>query len=184
MILRRLQLNFPTKNGTFYTTNFDLSNRYQEDILRIEKLYTEKTWSAIYFDNESKCFYLKRFSFEPNDNVPVPFISDAEGSYLVEISDNKYPSVVIKFGGKNAKREDEVVDGEEFIGKKSYKAKGKRLTTYDVAEVRFGEPLVKESEEVSPTVEKEAVDEGSKGFEPGSVVEFGGDSDDDNPTLF
>lgn len=173
------------KNGTFYTTNFDLSNRYQEDILRIEKLYTEKTWSAIYFDNESKCFYLKRFSFEPNDNVPAPFISDAEGSYLVEISDNKYPSVVIKFGGKNAKREDEVVDGEEFIGKKSYKAKGKRLTTYDVAEVRFGEPLVKESEEVSPTVEKEAVDEGSKGFEPGSVVEFGGDSDDDdNPTLF
>ena len=54
-----------------------------------------------------------------------------------------------------------------------------------MAEVRFGEPLVKESEEVSPTVEKEAVDEGSKGFEPGSVVEFGGDSDDDdNPTLF
>lgn len=171
------------KNGTFYTTNFDLSNRYQEDILRIEKLDTEKTWSAIYFDNESKCFYLKRFTFEPNDNAPVSFISDAQGSYLVDVSSDRYPTVTIKFGGKNAKREDEVIDGEEFIGKKSYKAKGKRVTTYEVESVAFGEPLVKESEEQPPVEETgDEGDSGVKGYEPGSVVDF--NNDDDNPTLF
>ncbi len=40
----------------------------------------------------------------------------------------------------------EIIDAAEFIGEKSYKARGKRLTTFEVKEIREVEPLVKESE--------------------------------------
>ena len=114
------------KDGSFYTTTYDLSNRYQGDLLKIEKLDTSKTYCALYFDAESASYYLKRFSFEPSLNTSNIFISEHEGSYLVSLSEDKYPQVLIKFTGKHQKREDEFIDAEEFIGKKGYKAKGKR----------------------------------------------------------
>ncbi|MEG0518726.1 MAG: DNA gyrase/topoisomerase IV subunit A [Bacteroidales bacterium] len=135
------------KDGTYYTTNYDLSNRYQGEILKIEKLDTNKTYSAIYYDSEQKCYYLKRFSFEPCDNVTSLFISDTQGSYLVATSEDPYPQALVQFGGKHEKREPETIDVEEFIGKKGYKAKGKRVTTYEVHEIKFIEPIQKESAE-------------------------------------
>ena len=132
------------KDGNYYTTNFDLSNRYQGDILRIEKLDSQKTFSAIYFDGESKDFYIKRFSFEPSINVMSLFISDAPGSYFVALTDDAYPQALIKFGGKHEKRAEETIDVEQFIGKKGYKAKGKKATTFEVASIQFVEPLQKE----------------------------------------
>jgi topoisomerase-4 subunit A len=132
------------KDGHFYTTNFDLSNRYQGDILKIEKLDSQKTYSAIYFDGESKDFYIKRFSFEPSINETSLFISDAPGSYFVAITDDTYPQVLVKFGGKHEKRAEETIDVEQFIGKKGYKAKGKKATTFEVASIQFIEPLQKE----------------------------------------
>ena len=132
------------KDGNFYTTNFDLSNRYQGDILKIEKLDSQKTYSAIYFDGESKDFYIKRFSFEPSVNEMSLFISDAPGSYFVAITDDAYPQALIKFGGKHEKRAEETIDVEQFIGKKGYKAKGKKATTFEVASIQFIEPLQKE----------------------------------------
>lgn len=132
------------KDGTYYTTNYDLSNRYQGEIIRIEKLDTGKTYCALYFDGEQSAYYLKRFSFEPSDNVTGHFISEASGSFLAGICDDAYPQVSVKFGGKHEKRETEFIDAEEFIGKKGYKAKGKRVTTYEVAEIGFIEPLQKE----------------------------------------
>ncbi len=135
------------KDGTFYTTNFDLSNRYQGDILKIEKFNPEKTYCAIYFDGESKDYYIKRFSFESSINVVVPFISDAPGSKFIELSEDNYPQVEVKFGGKHEKRPDETIDAEQFIGKKGFRAKGKKATTYEVAAIRFIEPLQKEEPE-------------------------------------
>ncbi len=132
------------KNGCFYTTNFDLSNRYQGDILKIEKFDSNKTYSAIYFDGESKNYYIKRFGFEPSINATSLFISDAPGSYFVEISDDAYPQVLIEFGGKHEKRPSEKIDVEQFIGKKGFKAKGKKATTFEVASIKFIEPLQKE----------------------------------------
>ncbi len=132
------------KNGYFYTTNFDLSNRYQGDILKIEKFDSNKTYSVIYFDGESQNYYIKRFGFEPSINATSLFISDAPGSYFVEISDDAYPQVLIEFGGKHEKRPSEKIDVEQFIGKKGFKAKGKKATTFEVASIKFIEPLQKE----------------------------------------
>ena len=135
------------KNGEYYTTNFDLSNRYQGDLMLVEKLDTQKIYTVIYFDAEQSCFYVKRFPFEPNDNIVSSFISDAPGSYMLELSNDKYPQVEIKFGGKHSKRGNEIIDVENFIAGKSIRAKGKRLTTYEVDSIRFIEPLQKDFEE-------------------------------------
>ncbi|MFA5850331.1 MAG: DNA gyrase/topoisomerase IV subunit A [Bacteroidales bacterium] len=132
------------RNGEYYTTNFDLSNRYQGDIQFIEKLNPHKIFTAIYFDGELSCFYIKRFSFEPNDNIVTSFISDSPGSYLHSISTDIYPQVEIRFAGKHSKRPSERIDVEEFIASKSFRAKGKRVTTFEVGEICFVEPLIKE----------------------------------------
>ena len=138
------------KDGTYYTTSFDLSNRYQGDILKIEKLDTGKTYTALYYDKAVTSFYVKRFSFEVSDNTSVSFISEAKGSYLVEVSDDKHPQFEITFGGKHEHREAELVDAEEFIGKKGIQAKGKRVSAMDVKSVKFVEPLHKPEDDVVP----------------------------------
>ena len=138
------------KDGTYYTTSFDLSNRYQGDILKIEKLDTGKTYTALYYDKAVTSFYVKRFSFEVSDNTSVSFISEAKGSYLVEVSDDKHPQFEITFGGKHEHREAELVDAEEFIGKKGIQAKGKKVSAMDVKSVKFVEPLHKPEDDVVP----------------------------------
>ena len=145
------------KDGTYYTTSFDLSNRYQGDLLKIEKLDVNKTYTALYYDKGVESFYVKRFSFDVSDNTPVSFISDSKGSYLVEISDDKHPQFEITFGGKHEHREAEVVDAEEFIAKKGLQAKGKKVSAMDVKSVTFIEPLHKPEDDVVPA-EEEGVD--------------------------
>ena len=136
------------KDGTYYTTSFDLSNRYQGDLLKIEKLDLNKTYTALYYDKGVESFYVKRFSFDVSDNTAVSFISDTKGSYLVAISDDKHPQFEITFGGKHAHREQENVDAEEFIGKKGVQAKGKKVSAMDVKSVKFIEPLHKPEDDI------------------------------------
>ena len=138
------------KDGTYYTTTFDLSNRYQGDLLKIEKLDVNKVYTVLYYDKSVSSFYVKRFSFDVSDNTPLTFISDSKGSYLVEISDDKHPQFEITFGGKHEHREMEVVDAEEFIAKKGLQAKGKRVSAMDVKSVKFGEPIHKPEDEIAP----------------------------------
>ena len=146
------------KDGTYYTTSFDLSNRYQGELLKIEKLDVNKTYTALYYDKSVGSFYVKRFSFEVSDNTPVTFISDSKGSYLVAISDDKHPQFEITFGGKHEHREKETVNAEEFIAKKGLQAKGKKVSAMDVKSVKFGEPLHLPEDEIVPE-ESEAQNE-------------------------
>ena len=144
------------KDGTYYTTSFDLSNRYQGDLLKIEKLDVNKTYTVLYYDKGVESFYVKRFSFDVSDNTPVSFISDSKGSYLVAISDDKHPQFEITFGGKHEHREAEAVDAEEFIAKKGLQAKGKKVSAMDVKSVKFIEPLHKPEDDVVPAEEEGA----------------------------
>ena len=135
------------KNGTFYTTSYDLVNRYQGDVLLIEKFDPDKTFTALYWDGAVKSFYVKRFSFVPSDNTPVSFISDAPKSYLVELSGDPHPRDEIVW--KLSDKEPEAVEAEEWIGKKGIAAKGKKCAERgEVKTVRFIEPLPDEQEEV------------------------------------
>ena len=171
------------KDGTYYTTTFDLSNRYQGDLLKIEKLDQNKVYTALYYDKSVEAFYIKRFSFDVSDNTPVSFISDSKGSYLVALSDDKHPQVEVTFGGRQEHREPEKIDAEEFIAKKGLQAKGKKTSQYDVKEVKFIEPLHRPEDDIEP-VESEA--ENQAGEIDNSDIEEPLDLniDDDQLTLF
>lgn len=134
------------KNGTFYTTNLDLSNRFQGEVLKVEKFDSHKVYSVIYWDAVVKCYYIKRFCFVLSDNTVLSFISEEEGSRMVAFSTDEYPQVKITFPA-NAKRpkEPEYVDVEDFIGIKGFRAKGKRATSNGVENIEFVEPLAKSS---------------------------------------
>ena len=83
-------------------------------------------------------------------NTPVSFISEAKGSYLVAVSDDKHPQIEVIFGGKNENRDPEHIDAEEFIAKKGLQAKGKKTSPYDVKKVHFIEPLHKPEDDILP----------------------------------
>jgi topoisomerase-4 subunit A len=133
-----------TKSGMFYTTNFDLINHYDDDLGYIKKFDPHQIFSAVYFDADQKMYYVKRFTLETSIN-PQSFIDeDNKDSFLVALSIDEFPQVEVTFGGKHAKREPEYIDVENFIGVKSFRAKGKRLTTFEVKKIRFVEPLEKQ----------------------------------------
>ncbi len=132
------------KDGSYYTTSFDLSTHFQGELMRVEKFDPERTFSVLYYDGPAKAYYIKRFSFEPNNGIAVSFIAEGKGSKLVEINEDEYPQLRVVFGGKNAGKEPELIDVEQYIGKKGFRAKGKKVSWLDVKSVAFAEPLVKE----------------------------------------
>jgi len=160
------------KDGTYYTTSYDLLNKYQGEVIRIEKLDTGRTFTALYWDGAVKAFYIKRFSFTESNNTPVSFISDGKGSYLVAISSDTYPRVLLTFGGKYAHREEEILDAEPFIAKKGLTAKGKKCHQYDLKKVAFTDPYPEPEPEEVPDEEETPEEEGVDIIETPEVEEI------------
>jgi topoisomerase IV subunit A len=133
------------KDGTFYSTDLDLSNRYQGEVFKIETL-SKKVYTAIYWDEEAKNYYIKRFEFEISDNTSQYFISESKGSRLIAVSDDKYPQIKLIFDntGKRSKIAEEIIDAESFISVKGFRAKGKKATYMPLLSIDFIEPLQKE----------------------------------------
>ena len=144
-------------DGSYYTTNYELVNKYQGDVIRIGKLDPNRTFTVLYWDNAAKAYYIKRFSFVESNNTPVSFISDAKGSKLIDLSDDLHPQVKLTFGGRQEGREAEVIDAEEFIAKKGLTAKGKKCSSLDLKSVEFIEPLHKPEDDLAPE-EEEPID--------------------------
>ncbi len=140
-----------TRTGEFYTTSFDLTNHYDDNILRIEKFDPAKEWTAILNDAEQGFPYIKRFRFEASAKRQR-YLTDSERSTLIALSDNRGARFRVTFAGGDEFREPLEVDAEEFIGLKSFKARGKRLTTYTIGEVEELEPKEMPVEE-TPAVE-------------------------------
>ncbi len=129
-----------SSKGNFYTSNFDLNNHYDKDILAIEKFDPHKAWTVALWDAEQKFYYLKRFQLEASVK-PQNFLGENAESRLMLMTDVDFPRFEVIFGGNDAFREALVIDAEEFIGIKGYKAKGKRLTTFEVETINELEPL-------------------------------------------
>jgi topoisomerase-4 subunit A len=127
------------RNGDFYTTNFDVSNHYEDNILIIEKFDAHKVWTAALFDADQGFPYLKRFQME-SGNKKQNFLGENADSRLLLLTDEAYPRIEVVFGGHDAFREPLVIDADEFIAVKGFKAKGKRISTYDVETINELEP--------------------------------------------
>lgn len=156
------QILVMTKNGYLYQTNYDLANHYEDNILYIEKYDPEVVWSAVYYDADQDFFYLKRFQVEPVTK-PQRYIGDNPKSHLVRLTHVDYPRLEIKFGGEDKDREKIIVEVAEFINIKGYKAKGKRLTTYQVHKIMELEPIIKDAPKPEePEDDEEDSDEGEE----------------------
>jgi topoisomerase-4 subunit A len=131
-----------TKNGYFRIAGFDLSSHFEDNILIIEKFREGKVYSAVYWDAEQKYYYVKRFTIEESEKTQC-FINEDPESKLLSITEVEYPRFEIHFGGKHKNRETEIIEVAEFIGVKSYKAKGKRITSFMVDNILEIEPIVK-----------------------------------------
>ena len=127
--------------GEFYVTNFDTNNHYESNILRIEKYDSAKVWTAVLFDKDQNGYaYVKRFPMEATPRRQN-FLGENPDNELLLLTDTAYPRIKVTKGGVDDFREPIELDAEEFIGVKSFKARGKRITTLNVAEVVELEPL-------------------------------------------
>ena len=128
-------------NGDFYVTNFDTNNHYENSILGIEKYDSGKIWTAVLFDKDQSGYaYVKRFPLEATSRKQN-FLGENPDNELLLLTDTVYPRIKVTMGGADDFREPIELDAEEFIGVKSFKAKGKRITTLNVAGVEELEPL-------------------------------------------
>ncbi|MGN1245539.1 MAG: DNA gyrase/topoisomerase IV subunit A, partial [Muribaculaceae bacterium] len=132
------------KNGDFVTTSFDAENHYDDNILRIEKFDKDKIWTAILYDADQKSTYIKRFAFEQSAKRQS-FIGGNPDSRLILLSDNHYSRFSVKLGGGDSFRDDLIIDADEFIGIKSFRAKGKRLTNFTIDSITELEPRIVET---------------------------------------
>lgn len=131
-----------TNDGKYTLTTFDLSNHYEINIHTIEKFNEGKIWTAVFFDAEQENIYIKRFEIEETAKY-VSFIGDNEQSKLILLNDDTYPQLQVNFTGKHQNREPELIDVDEFISVKGVKARGKRVSTFTIGTMIFGEPLDK-----------------------------------------
>ena len=156
-----------TKTGEFYTTSFAATNHYDDNILRIEKFDADKVWTAILNDADQGYPYIKRFRFEQSARKQR-YLTDNEKSTLIALSDAFGAMFRISFAAPDDFRDPVDVDADEFIGIKSFKARGKRLTTYALASVEELEPKPvagpagsEDPQNVAPDDDTEPVDEKS-----------------------
>ena len=141
-------------NGDFYMTNFDLSNHYEQNILVIEKYQPGKTWTAIVYDADQKYYYLKRFLMEASARKQS-FLGENPKNRLMLLTDEAYPRVEVVFGGHDSFREALVIDADEFTVVRGFKAKGRRVSNYEIASFNELEPN-RLPEATSPESESEA----------------------------
>lgn len=166
-------------NGEFYATDFDLNNHYDPGILLIEKFDANKLWSAALYDADQQGYpYLKRFTFE-NTSRKQNFLGDNKENKLILLTYQVYPRVQVTFGGKDNFREPLLIDVDEFIGVKSFKAKGKRITTFEVEKIielepiRFPEPedYPKESESNLASDDNDEIEDPDAGKSDNDIID-------------
>lgn len=149
------------KSGEYYMSSFDAGNHYPENILRIEKYRPGIVWTAILNDADQGYPYLKRFTFEPSAKLQR-YLGENAKSSLILLTDEPGARFEVKFGGADEFREPLIIDAIDFIAVKSFKAKGKRVTTYTIDSVTEIEPretgLDDEEEETTSSSQSDSSD--------------------------
>ena len=151
-------------SGEFYATNFDLNNHYDDGIRVLEKYDPNKVWTAVLYDADQQNYpYIKRFCFEVTARKQN-YLGENKNSSLILLTDECYPRLEVVFGGHDNFREPMVVEADEFIAVKGFKAKGKRLTTYTIETINELEPT--RQPEPSQETEEQETDEEPEILDP------------------
>ena len=146
------------KNGDFYITNFDANNHYEDSIQIIEKWKPHKVWTAVLYDADNQGYpYIKRFLMEATKKHQN-YLGENPRNIPVLLTDAVYPRIEVTFGGNDAFRDPMVIDAEQFISVKGFKAKGKRIATWQIAAIEELEPLRFPEAQENPDEEEEDPD--------------------------
>lgn len=128
-------------NGEYHITDFDLNNHFEDNIKLIEKYDPHKVWTAVLLDADNSGYpYLKRFLMDASKR-PQNYLGDNTDNQLLLLTDTPYPNIRVTFGGADSVRPPMEIDAEQFVGVKGYKAKGKRIATWQVEKVEELEPV-------------------------------------------
>lgn len=175
-----------TRDGEFFTSTYSESNHYDDNILRIEKFNPDKIWTLALFDASLGFPYLKRFQFEASAR-PQRFVGAGPDSRIMLLTDTVYPRLEVTFGGADSVRAPLEIDAEEFIGVKSFKAKGKRISTFTIEGITELEPLrfppepePEEEETPDENPQEETKQERPHKIEPGDLFDFAENDNNDN----
>ena len=149
-------------NGEYYLTNFDVNNHFEDNIVRLEKYDADKVWSCVLYDADNQGYpYVKRFLLEASKRKQC-YLGENPNSKEILLTDQVYPRILVTYGGADEFRGSEEIDVEQFIAVKGYKAKGKRLTTYQIASITELEPTrlpdPPKEDETDETEEEENLD--------------------------
>ena len=107
----------------------------------MEKYDVNKIWTAVLYDADQQNYpYIKRFCFEAS-NRKQNYLGENKDNRLILLTDEYYPRLEVIFGGHDNFREPMVIEADEFIAVKGFKAKGKRLTTFTIETINELEPL-------------------------------------------
>ncbi len=166
-----------TQDGIAKTIKPELTKRFDEEMVILEKWNPKKPVSAIYWEPEKERYYVKRFLIEHPDKEEK-FISDHDNAYLEVVSTDYFPMIEIEFTKLKGKdrRPNEEVSIEEFISVKGIKALGNQLTTDKVKTINLLDPLPDEPDPEEENEEKEEVDFNQTG------TSFKEDSSEENQT--
>ncbi len=129
------------KNGDYYLSGFDVNVHFEDNIALLEKYEAEKVWSCVLYDADNQGYpYVKRFLMEASKRKQN-YLGENPNSQQIILTDQVYPRIQVTYGGADEFRGTEEFDVEQFIAVKGYKAKGKRLTTYQLNSIVELEPL-------------------------------------------
>jgi len=149
-----------TQDGVAKTIKPELTTRFDEEIIVLEKWVPKKAISAIYWEADKERYYVKRFHIEHPDKDENFIGGENEKSYLELVSTDYIPQVELVYAKVRGKdqRENEIVNLEEFISVKGVKALGNQLTAEKIKQINLLEPVPYVPEEI-PAEELEVKDE-------------------------
>lgn len=142
-----------TTKGDYYLTTFELTAHFDDNIYRIEKFDPQKIWSVALWNADLGYYYAKRFQFDAQLKSQN-FLGEDDRSQWVAISDREQATFLVTF--KDEHREPMTLVMSEFIDSKSPKAKGKRISTLDIAKIEdiTPEPEIPENPETPENPEE------------------------------
>ncbi len=149
-------------NGEYYLTGFDANVHFEDNIARLEKYKANKVWSCVLYDADNQGYpYVKRFLMEASKRKQN-YLGENANSQQLLLTDTPFPRLLVVYGGNDAFRGQEEIDVEQFISVKGFKAKGKRLTTFQLERIEELEPL----RQPEPEEEAETDDEEPENLDP------------------
>ena len=146
-----------TSKNQYYITGFSVDQHFPDETIRVEKFVAGRIYSLCYYDREQKYYYMKRFQLEASEKLQS-FLDEDGLSDFVCITGVEGAKLVVTYQGAHAARPADEVDVDSFIGVKSHRAKGKRITTYDVASLSFLEPELPPQDETAEPMDDDALE--------------------------